>query len=135
MLPLSSDRIAYIERRRRQVGYWPWMALLLTLILGGLYAWLWINEPYYLDPGALVAGVQGGKIDTSKLASVAALGNLAFIGCGLLILVIILVTSVAMWNELRLIRYLDLGREPSAADTEGGVVALDEPGTDREAHD
>lgn len=135
MFPLSPDRIAYIERRRRQIGYWPWMALLLTLILGGLYAWLWINEPYFLDPAALVAGVQGGKIDTSKLASVAALGNLAFIGCGLLILVIILVTSVAMWNELRLIRYLDLGREPAAADADADMAAPDEPDADPEAHD
>ena len=104
---LAPPQIAYIERRRRQIRYWPWLALLLTLVLGGLYAWLWVNVPYFLDPQALVQELQGGKIDTGKLATLAALGNLAFIGCGLLILVIILFTSVALWNEHRLIRYLD----------------------------
>lgn len=108
MPALAPPQIAYIERRRRQIRYWPWLALLLTLLLGGLYAWLWINVPDFLDPQALVRELQGGKIDTGKLATLAALGNLAFIGCGLLILVIILFTSVALWNEHRLIRYLDL---------------------------
>lgn len=107
MPALAPPQIAYIERRRRQIRYWPWLALLLTGVLGGLYAWLWLNMPWFLDPQALVQGVQSGKLDTSKLASVAALGNLAFIGCGLLILVIILFTSVALWNEHRLIRYVD----------------------------
>lgn len=114
MSALAPQQIAFIERRRRQIRYWPWLALLLTLVLGGLYAWVWRNVPWFLDPQALVQGVQRGKIDTSQLATLAALGNLAFIGCGLLILVIILFTSVALWNEHRLIRYLDQLRAPAA---------------------
>jgi len=114
MSVLAPQQIAYVERRRRQIRYWPWMALLLTLVLGGLYAWLQVNVPYFLDPQALVQGVQSGKIDTSKLATLAALGNLAFIGCGLLILVIILFTTVALWNEHRLIRYVDQLSAPAA---------------------
>lgn len=107
MLPLSPEQVAYIERRRRQIAYWPWMAALLMLVLAGIYVWLWLQFPWFLDPQALLQGLRNGSIDTNELATLAALGNLAFTGGGLLILVIILVTSVALWNERRLIRCLD----------------------------
>lgn len=107
MLPLSPEQLAYIERRRRQIAYWPWMAALLVLVLAGIYVWLWLQFPWFLDPQALLQGLRNGSIDTNELATLATLGNLAFTGGGLLILVIILVTSVALWNEHRLIRYLD----------------------------
>lgn len=107
MLPLSPEQVAYVERRRRQIAYWPWMAALLMLVLAGIYVWLWLQFPWFLDPQALLQGLRNGSIDTNELATLAALGNLAFTGGGLLILVIILVTSVALWNERRLIRCLD----------------------------
>lgn len=118
MPALSSEQIAYVERRRRQIRYWPWVALLLTVLLAGLYVWLWLAMPWFVDPQALVTGLRDGSIDTNELAMLAALGNLAFVGCGLLILVIIIFTSVALWNEHRLIRYLD----HVAAPAEAGVV-------------
>ena len=119
----TPEQIAYVERRRRQIRYWPWVALLLTGVLVALYGWLWMTMPWFVDPQALVAGLRDGSIDTNELAMLAALGNLAFVGCGLLILVIIVFTSVALWNEHRLIRYLDLQGQSSAAD-----VAASPPG-------
>lgn len=107
MPPLTAEQIAYIERRRRQAQYWPWMALPLTLVLGGLYLWLWVNVPLFLNPQALVDGVRSGNVDLSELTMLAALGNLAYLGCGLLVLVIVLLTSASLWNERRLIAYLD----------------------------
>lgn len=119
MPALSSEQIAYVERRRRQIRYWPWVALLLTLLLAGLYVWLWLAMPWFVDPQALVTGLRDGSIDTNELAMLAALGNLAFVGCGLLILVIIIFTSVALWNEHRLIRYLDHVASPGKPDDKG----------------
>ena len=107
MPPLTAEQIAYIERRRRQAQYWPWMALPLTLVLGGLYLWLWVNVPLFLNPQALVDGVRSGSVDLTGLTMLAALGTLAFLGCGLLVLGIILLTSASLWNERRLIAYLD----------------------------
>lgn len=107
MPALSPEQIAYVERRRRQIRYWPWMALLLTLVLAALYLWLWLNVPLFLDPQQLVAGARDGSLDLAELTVLAALGNLAFLGCGLLVLVIILLTSASLWNERRLIAYLD----------------------------
>ncbi|MFP5431258.1 MAG: hypothetical protein ACLGHE_09790 [Gammaproteobacteria bacterium] len=115
MPALTPEQIAYVERRRRQIRYWPWVALLLTAVLVALYGGLWLTMPWFVDPQALVAGLRDGSIDTNALAMLAALGNLAFVGCGLLILVIIVFTSVALWNEHRLIRYLDLRGLPSSA--------------------
>lgn len=116
MLPLSPEQVAYIERRRRQIAYWPWLATLLVLVLAGIYVWLWLQFPWFLDPQALLQGLRNGSIDTNELATLAALGNLAFTGGGLLILVIILVTSVALWNEHRLIRCLDQLSPPPPPD-------------------
>lgn len=136
MLPLSPEQVAYIDRRRRQIAYWPGMAALLVLVLAGIYVWLWLQFPWFLDPQALLQGLSNGSIDTNELATLAALGNLAFTGGGLLILVIILVTSVALWNERRLIRCLDqLAPQqlrggvtgPGAGDLQAGPVA---PATD-----
>lgn len=119
MLPLSPEQVAYIDRRRRQIAYWPGMAALLVLVLAGIYVWLWLQFPWFLDPQALLQGLSNGSIDTNELATLAALGNLAFTGGGLLILVIILVTSVALWNERRLIRCLDQLAPPQLP---GGVT-------------
>lgn len=123
MPALTPEQNAYVERRRRQIRYWPWVALLLTGALVALYAAIWMAMPWFVDPQALLAGLKDGSIDTNELAMLAALGNLAFVGCGLLILVIIVFTSVALWNEHRLIRYLDLqgqSRAGTSADTPGG---------------
>lgn len=127
MPALSPEQLAYVERRRRQIRYWPWVALLLTLLLAGLYLWLWHTMPWFVDPQALVAGLRDGSIDTNELAMLAALGNLAFVGCGLLILVIIIFTSVALWNEHRLIRYLDHVASPVPdGETRAGAAPADE---------
>lgn len=125
MPALSPEQLAYVERRRRQIRYWPWMALLLTLVLGGLYFWLWTNVPLFLDPQALVEGARDGSLDLSELTVLAALGNLAFLGCGLLILVILLLTSAALWNERRLIAYLDVA-DPAAGAPRPAVIATRE---------
>lgn len=124
MPALSSEQIAYVERRRRQIRYWPWVALLLVLLLVGLYVWLWQAMPWFVDPQALVTGLRDGSIDTNELAMLAALGNLAFVGCGLLILVIIIFTSVALWNEHRLIRYLDHVAPPGKPEDKGADAEL-----------
>lgn len=128
MPPLTAEQIAYIERRRRQIRYWPWLALLLTLVLGALYLWLWINVPLFLDPQALVEGARKGSLDVSGLTTLAALGNLAFLGCGLLVLVIILLTSASLWNERRLIAYLDLAGLTAAVPAPAPEPARDEAG-------
>lgn len=104
---MTPDQLAYIERRRRQIRYWPFMAVILLVLLIASYVYLYLKQPIFLDPALLVAQLKAQKVSIDQLASLAALGNLAFIGCGLFIFVLILTTSLALWAEHRLIRMLD----------------------------
>lgn len=104
---MTPEHLAYIERRRRQIAYWPCMAVALLVLLAAAYAWLFLKAPIYVNPIEFVAQLKAQKLGIDQLATMAALGNLAFIACGLFIAVLILMTSLALWNERRLIRLLD----------------------------
>lgn len=104
---MTPEQLAYIARRRRQIRYWPWLAALLTLLLLGCYAYLFIENPIYVNPAAFAARLQAHQLGVDQLAVLAALGNLAFIACGLFILLLIVLTTLSLMNEARLIRILD----------------------------
>jgi hypothetical protein len=105
---MTPQQLAYIERRRRQMRYWPFMAVMLTVILAGCYAFLFVKAPVYVNPFSFVEQLRGHKIGNDQLATLAALGNLAFIACGFFILALIALTSLSMWNEHRLIQMMDI---------------------------
>lgn len=118
MTALTPAQQAYVERRRRQIRYWPVAAILLVAVLLALYAVIHVQQPLALDPFLLVAQWQAGKVDEVLLVQLAALGHLAFLGCGLLILMLIVFASLALWSEHRLIRLLDqLQASPGPDDT------------------
>ena len=104
---MTPDQLAYLERRRRQIRYWPFMAVFLLLLLAACYGWLYVKTPIYVSPTALVEQLRAQKLGIDQLATLAALGNLAFIACGLFILGLIAFTWLALANEARLIRMLD----------------------------
>jgi SAM-dependent methyltransferase len=100
MTPLQE---AYIEKRLRQIRYWPFMAVGLLLILLACYGYLFLKYPVYINPDALAIALKAPQPDLNQLALLAMLGNLAFIGTGFFILLLIMVVSLALWNERRLI--------------------------------
>lgn len=104
---MTPDQLAYLARRRRQIRYWPFMAGMLLALLVAAYGWLFLKAPIYVSPMAFVQQLQGRQLGLDQLATLAALGNLAFIACGLFILALIGVASLALWNEHRLILMLD----------------------------
>lgn len=104
---MTPEQLAYIERRRRQIRYWPFMAVLLLVLLVTSYALLWFKYPLYISPVALADLLRTEKPDINQLAMLAVLGNLAFIGCGLFIAALIGIASIALYNENRLIRLLE----------------------------
>lgn len=124
---MTSAQLAYIARRKQQIRYWPWLAALLVLALGGAYGWLWLKARLYVDPFYFVAQLQAGRVGEEQLATLAALGNLAFIGCGVFILLLIALTSLALWNEHRLIRLLEASPQPEATLPAAGTPAAAPP--------
>lgn len=120
MTALTPAQQAYVERRRRQIRYWPVAAVLLCLMLAASYLLVYRYDPRYVDPWLLVSEWKAGKVEELLLVQLAAYGHLALIGCGLLILMLIVFASLALWSEHRLIRLLDqLQAPPGPGDTHG----------------
>lgn len=119
---MTPEDSAYVARRRQQIRYWPWMAAVLLALLAACYGWLLAKAPLYVDPFAFAAQWRARQITDQQLASLAALGNMAFVGCGLFILLLILLVSLSLWNEHRLIRILDRQGGADAAASESGAA-------------
>lgn len=97
---------AFVGKRLRQIRHWPFMAAGLLLLLAACYGFLFVRYPVYVSPDVLMEVLKKPQPDLQQLAMLAVMGNLAFICVGLLILLLIVVVSLALWNEKRLIALL-----------------------------
>ena len=111
---------AHIESHRRQIRYWPVLALLLVGLLGSAYGWLWTHAPVNLSADLVLQQFHNRTLSNEELIMLAARGTLALVACGLFVLVIVLLVSVALWNEHRLIRILDELDPPAAPAEKSG---------------
>lgn len=104
---MTPEQRAYIDSRRRQIHYWPWMAAVLVLLVVAGYGWLWQNAQINLNPQQVLEQFSTRVLTDEELILLAARGTLALGACGLFMLLLVGVVSVALWNERRLIRMLD----------------------------
>lgn len=120
---MTPEQRAYIDSRRRQIHYWPWMAAVLVLLVVAGYGWLWQNAQVNLNPQLVVEQFGARVMTDEELILLAARGTLALAACGLFILLLVVTVSVALWNERRLIHLLDDldGGNGLAAPDEGGI--------------
>jgi uncharacterized integral membrane protein len=116
---MSPEQVAFLARRRRQVGQWPWLAGLLLLVIIAVFAVIWLKAPLQLNPLAILSYFRSGALPDTELVVIAARGSLALIACGLLLLVIVLLLSLSVENERRLIALVDDLSRPA----EGGAAA------------
>lgn len=112
---MTPEQIAYVARRRSQIRYWPWLALILVGLLAAGYGWLWLHAPININPFLVLDQFSQKTVSDEEMIMLAARGSLALVTCGLFLLLIIFLISVALLNELRLIRLLDQAMAGSAA--------------------
>jgi ubiquinone/menaquinone biosynthesis C-methylase UbiE len=122
---MTPQQLAYLQQRRRQIRYWPFMAVALLALLTMAYVYLYRQFPFYVSPQAFVDFMQAKKIDESHLQILAALGALAGMGAGLFMVALIALASAALWNERRLILML----EELLATAASGTVAVESENT------
>lgn len=120
---MTPEQIAYIEQRRRQIRYWPWMAAVLVALLLAAYAWLWRTAPINLNPELVLQQFHTRLISDEELILLAARGTLALVGCGLFMLVLVFLISLALWNERRLIGMIDALRAAAGPAPEAEAAA------------
>lgn len=135
---MTPEQRAYIDSRRRQIRYWPWMAVVLvTLVVAG-YGWLWQNAQVNLNPQLVLEQFSTRVLTDEELILLAARGTLALAACGLFMLLLVVMVSVALWNEHRLIRMLEdldgaAGPDEAGAHHQAGEGAFVAEGTAGEA--
>lgn len=136
---MTPEQLAYLDSRRRQIRYWPWLAGGIVTLVAGFYAWLWAVAPMNLNTALVLQQFHSKLLSYEELVMLAARGTLALIACGLFVLVLVLLVSVALWNEARLLRLLEAtgataapaGPAPAMPDAGEGVAAADTaPGAD-----
>lgn len=116
---MSPEARAFVQRRRRQIRYWPYAATVFAVVLVGFYVWLWFTAPLYINPALLAQQVQTQKLELNQLLILSELGDLAIIACGLLLLLVLALTSLSLWNESQLIHILDLQETEAAQEAAG----------------
>lgn len=118
----------YLQKRLFHIRWWNRLGWLFLAALAAFYGWLWHNKRLYVDPMLLLEKLRLGQVSDIEIARLAALGNLAFIGCGLLLASLVLLTYAALWTEKQTITMLaDSAGSSSAPPNE--TVADDEPET------
>lgn len=118
MSSISTQELSpYIRQRLAQIRWWFRLGWLLLLAIGGMYGWLWQEHRLYVDPTLVLDKLRAGQIGEVEVAKLATLGNLAFIGCGVLLVGLVLITYVAMWTEARTIRHLTVAASPVVPET------------------
>ncbi len=100
---------AFIDKRLQQIAYWPYAAAVLLVLLLAAYGFVFLRYPLYISPNALMAELQKPQVDMQVLAEVALLGNLALIGIGLMIVLLLAAVSLSLWNEKKLIALIPTG--------------------------
>lgn len=113
---MTPEQLAYLDSRRRQIRYWPWLAGGIVALVAGFYAWLWAVAPMNLNTALVLQQFHSKLLSYEELVMLAARGTLALIACGLFVLVLVLLVSVALWNEARLLRLLEATGATAVAD-------------------
>lgn len=119
---MTPEQRAYLAGRRRQIRYWPWMAAVIVALVAGFYGWLWSAAPININTSLVLQEFHTRTLTHEELVMLAARGTLALIACGLFVLVLVLLVSVALWNESRLLALLDATGATAAPDGPAGAA-------------
>ncbi len=103
---MTLEQQHYLDKRLFHIRWWNRLGWLFLVALAGFYGWLWQKSPLYIDPMLLLHKLQVGQVSDIEVAKLAALGNLAFLGCGVLLASIVLLTYAALWTEKQTINML-----------------------------
>lgn len=115
MTPIE-QRDQYIARRLTKIRWWNRLGWLMIVLIIGLAVGLHQHSPLYFDPILVAQAAQQGQLPSAQMAQLAALGTLAFWGCLLLMIGMIIQAYAAMYNEKKLIDLVQNAKLAAAHD-------------------
>lgn len=107
---LQSEEERFLQRRRAVIRAWPFVGggLLAGLVLFSL--WLYLRSPLLIDPTEIVRRLEGGGLDSSTLLTLAGMVPVLFLGCLILLCLLIALTFARFRTEGRYIAMLSRRR-------------------------
>jgi len=112
MTPAEEKHIAY---RAFLIRCWPVAGTLLLGLTLTLFWYLYQHYPLYVNQEYLLDQLRAYKVDNDTLDRMAVMGNMAFVACGAFIIIVLLLISMALWKEYKLIRIIREQAEELAA--------------------
>lgn len=103
MTPVDAKHVAY---RSFLIRCWPVAGSLLLALTLYLFWYLYQHYPLYVNQEYLLDQLRAYKVDTPTLDRMAVMGNMAFVACGVFVIIVLLLISMALWKEYRLIRII-----------------------------
>jgi len=101
------DDLGFVEKRRPLVRRWGVVGWSLLAVIAAVLGFLFLTSPMLVDPFEVVAGVSTDSIPTARLQLMAIMLPVVFLGCFLLLVVLVIFQFAAMSNERRLIAIID----------------------------
>jgi hypothetical protein len=98
-VPLTLHEREFVEKREKFARSWPLVGSVLLLVVFLFGGWLWLSNPFLIDPWAVSAGLKAGVIPASTVALMAALLPVAMLTSLFVLVVCLLFAFVALSNE------------------------------------
>jgi hypothetical protein len=104
---LAESESRFVEGRRRLVTRWKVVGWSLMAAIAAVLGFLFLTSPLLVSPFETLARVGTGSLPTPTLELMAAMLPVVFLGCIILLVVLIIFQFAAMSNERRLIGIID----------------------------
>lgn len=108
---------AFVRQRHKQMLVSLGVSGLALVGLAVFFVLMYRRHPLFLDPFVLRETITAGHALPSEVATLAVLGNVAFVGCGLLGVALICVVFLSLLSEWRLLRIIHGLRQASESST------------------
>ena len=92
MIQLDARQQAFLLHRRKLIRIWPAIGGGLMAALLVFSGWLYVRSPLLIDPTEIVRRLQGDGVDPSTLMALAGLVPLLFLGCIILLFLLVVFT-------------------------------------------
>jgi hypothetical protein len=97
----------YVEGRRRLVARWNVVGWSLIAAIAAVLGFLFLTSPLLVNPFEVLARVGTGSLPAPTLDLMAVMLPVVFLGCIMLLVVLVIFQFAAIANERRLIAIID----------------------------
>ncbi len=96
---LTAQEKMFVEKRAKLAQSWPIVGSMIFIVILVFAGWLWLSNPYLINPWAVFAEINSGSIPHSTLTLMAAILPVVMITCLFILIIGLVFSFVAFSNE------------------------------------